>query len=660
MSDEAVLGLQEDGKDAAVVNIGSNSAVSAPSSAAKAASTAQAKNTSDKSESPSKLRSLIRRFSELSLLQRLIVLSAGVLFLAAVIFVSLSGRKDNYRILFSSINERDGAAIVAALQQMNVPYKFTEGGAAILVPESSVYETRLKLAGQGLPKAGNVGFELLENQKMGTSQFVEQVNYQRGLEGELARSISSLTQVKSARVMLAIPKQTAFMREQEKPTASVVVTMHPGRFLDNQQVAAIANLVGSSVPNLGPANVTIVDSEGSLLAPNAQRAVGLDSTQLKYVAELEGALSKRVQAILEPIAGKENVRAQVTVDMDFGELERMEETFGRNSPPNQAAIRSQQSNQGSTGSSAAGGVPGALTNQPPGGGQAPLNTQAAGNNNPQNLNAPPGNTGSGVTNTRNDNVINYELDRAIQRIKAEKGKVRRVSAGVVVNFKPGGVDKDGKPLKPVAYSGRELEQINNLVKDAIGFNEKRGDSVSVANILFKVEASEETPFYKQPGVIELSKEFFKVIIILGSLGILFFGVVRPLLFPAKIDEILEEEEQAIEEEFDEKIKAEMQGMTPSAREKRRMEIELERERRRIQEEEARAQVEAEKKNEEDTRKRIEDEKRQEYEELLKYTIEFVEANPLVVSGIFKVWLTNDGLKQDQMNDAAAASAGGAT
>ncbi|MFY7966842.1 MAG: flagellar basal-body MS-ring/collar protein FliF, partial [Polynucleobacter sp.] len=474
------------------------------------------------------------------------------------------------------------------------------------------------------------GFELLENQKMGTSQFVEQVNYQRGLEGELARSISSLSQVKSARVMLAIPKQTAFMREQEKPTASVVVTMHPGRFLDNQQVAAIANLVGSSVPNLGPANVTIVDSEGSLLAPNPQRSVGLDSTQLKYVAELEGALSKRVQAILEPVAGKENVRAQVTIDMDFGELERMEETFGRNTPPNQASIRSQQSNQGSTGSSAASGVPGALTNQPPGGGQAPLNTQAAGNNNPQNLNAPPGNTGSGVTNNRNDNVVNYELDRAIQRIKAEKGKVRRVSAGVVVNFKPGGVDKDGKPLKPVAYNAKEIEQINNLVKDAIGFNEKRGDSVSVANILFKAEASDEPPFYKQPGVIELSKEFFKFVIILGSLGILFFGVVRPLLFPPKVDQALEE--QRIEEEFDEKIKAEMETMSPAAREKRRMEVELERERRRIQEEEERARLEAEKKAEEESRKRLEDEKKAEYDELLAYAVEYVESNPKVVSG----------------------------
>ena len=648
MSEEAQPGIQESEKDAAVVNIGSKPAASAvPASAPRAG----------KVKLPSKLGELQMRFEALGMQQRLIVAAALFLFISALVFVTVSGRsKDDYRVLFSSVNERDGAAIVAALQQMNVPYKFTEGGAAILVPESSVYETRLRLAGQGLPKAGNVGFELLENQKMGTSQFVEQVNYQRGLEGELARSISSLAQVKSARVMLAIPKQTAFMREQEKPTASVVVTMHPGRFLDNQQVAAITNLVGSSVPNLGPANVTIVDAEGSLLAPNAQRLMGLDSNQLKYVAELEGALSKRVQAILEPVTGKENVRAQVTVDMDFGELERTEETFGRNSPPNQSSIRSQQSNEAATPSSSASGVPGALTNQPPGGGQAPINAPggAAANTGPQNLNAPPSSSSSTASNIKKDLTVNYELDRAIERIKSEKGKVRRVSAAVVVNYKqPTGVDKDGKPLKPVPFSAKELDQINNLARDAVGYTEKRGDSVSVANIPFKVEVPDEPAFYKQPGVIELSKEFFKFAIILGSLGIMFFGVVKPLLFPKKVDDALEE--QRIEEEFDEKIKAEMAQMDPKLREKRRMEMELLKERQRIAEEEERQRIEEERKRMEEERIRQEEEKKNEYESLLKYATDFVVENPKVVSSIFKEWLAADAEKTNTANAAAAAA-----
>jgi flagellar M-ring protein FliF len=493
---------------------------------------------------------------------------------------------------------------------------------------------------------------------MGTSQFVEQVNYQRGLEGELARSISSLAQVKSARVMLAIPKQTAFMREQEKPTASVVVTMHPGRFLDSQQVAAITNLVGSSVPNLGPSNVTIVDAEGSLLAPNAQRLMGLDSNQLKYVAELEGALSKRVQAILEPVTGKENVRAQVTVDMDFGELERTQETFGRNSPPNQSSIRSQQSNEAATPSSSASGVPGALTNQPPGGAQAPINAPggAAANTGPQNLNAPPSSSSSSASNIKKDLTVNYELDRAIERIKSEKGKVRRVSAAVVVNYKqPTGVDKDGKPLKPVPFNAKELDQINNLARDAVGYTEQRGDSVSVANIPFKVEVPDEPAFYKQPGVIELSKEFFKFAIILGSLGIMFFGVVKPLLFPKKVDDALEE--QRIEEEFDEKIKAEMAQMDPKLREKRRMEMELLKERQRIAEEEERLRIEEEKKRMDEERSRLEEEKKNEYESLLKYATDFVAENPKVVSGIFKEWLAADAEKTNTANAAAAAAAG---
>ena len=644
MSEEALPGIQESAKDAAVVSIGPKATSFANPAAVPFA---------DKVKLPSKLDELLQRFGALNLQQRLIVAAALFLLISALIFVSVSGRsKDDYRVLFSSINERDGAAIVAALQQMNVPYKFTEGGAAILVPESSVYETRLRLAGQGLPKAGNVGFELLENQKMGTSQFVEQVNYQRGLEGELARSISSLAQVKSARVMLAIPKQTAFMREQEKPTASVVVTMHPGRFLDSQQVAAITNLVGSSVPNLGPANVTIVDAEGSLLAPNAQRIMGLDSTQLKYVAELEGALSKRVQAILEPITGKENVRAQVTVDMDFGELERTEETFGRNSPPNQSSIRSQQTNEAATPGAAAAGVPGALTNQPPGAAQAPINAPggAAANTGPQNLNAPPSSSSATASNVKRDATINFELDRAIQSIKSQKGQVRRISAGVVVNFKqPTGVDKDGKPLKPIPYSTKEIEQINNLARDALGFNERRGDSVSVANIPFKIEPDLEPPFYKQAGVIELSKEFFKFAIILGSLGIIFFGVVKPLLFPKKVDDALEE--QRIEEEFDEKIKAEMAQMDPKAREKRRMEMELLKERQRIAEEEERAQVEQERAKMEEERKRADEEKKQEYEELLAYAKEYAENNPKVVSSIFKEWLADDAAKTNAANAA---------
>ncbi len=598
-----------------------------------------------------KYRDLKERFSLLNSRQKLLIGIAFAFFISTILVISISGqKKDDYRILFSSVNQNDGAAIIAALQQLNVPYKFTEGGGAIMVPESAVYETRLKLAGQGLPKAGNVGFELLENQKLGTSQFVEQVNYQRGLEGELAKSIGSLGQVKLARVMLAIPKQTAFMREQERPTASVIVTMHPGRFLDEQAVAAITNLVGSSVPNMGANRVTIIDSEGSLLAPNPQRASGLDSTQLKYVGEVEGSLSKRVVNILEPIAGKDNVKATVTVDMDFNELERTEETYGRNSPPNASAIRSQQSTEANTPTTPSTGIPGATTNQPPGQAQAPVNNAggAAGNNNAQTLNAPPGASSSNTM--RKDNTVNYELDRSIQSVKNQKGQLRRVSAAVVLNLKPGGVDAKGAPLKPVSYTTKEIDQIKDLVKDAVGFDEKRGDSVSVANLAFRPDVLEETPFYREPGIIALAKEFFKFAIILGSLALVFFSVVKPLLFPR----VNEEEAQNLEDEFDEKVKAEMASMSPQARERKRMELELDRERKRVQEEEERARVEAQKKEEEEARKRQEEGKKAEYDELVKYAFDYVTNDPRVVAGLFKQWLSEDAAKQNAAKDAAPA------
>ena len=229
--------------------------------------------------------SLRERFQALTTNQRLFM---GLGFAGLVIALSLvfsAGRSNqDYRVLFANVNEGDGAAIITALQQMNVPYQFTEGGGAITVPQGLVYETRLKLAGQGLPKAGNVGFELLENQKFGTSQFVERVNYLRGLEGELARSVSSLGQVKSARVHLAVPKPSAFVREQERPTASVILTLHPGRMLDAPQIAAIARLVSSAVPGMRVQEVSIMDTEGGILGNSAARQEGLDPSQLKYTS----------------------------------------------------------------------------------------------------------------------------------------------------------------------------------------------------------------------------------------------------------------------------------------------------------------------------------------------------------------------------------------
>jgi flagellar M-ring protein FliF len=478
--------------------------------------------------------SLRERFQALTTNQRLFMGLGFAGLVVAIALVFSAGRStQDYRVLFSNVNEGDGAAIITALQQMNVPYQFTEGGGAITVPQGLVYETRLKLAGQGLPKAGNVGFELLENQKFGTSQFVERVNYLRGLEGELARSVSSLGQVKSARVHLAVPKPSAFVREQERPTASVVLTLHPGRMLDSPQIAAIARLVSSAVPGMRVQEVSIMDTEGGILGSSATRQEGLDASQLKYTAELEAALNRRVAAILEPLAGKDGFRAQVSVDLDFDERERTSETFGKNSPPNQA-IRSQLSIESSGGKSSNSGVPGSLTNQPPESANAPITAEAKADK----LRAPgsieTGTSGSDDASSRNEKTVNFEVDRAIERIKSSKGQLRRVSAAVVLDYK---YEKGAKAnaSRSVAYTPQEIQQINGLVRDAIGFVQRRGDTVSVANL----------PFSEEPVVVEdtsrLSPELVSQLVRYGAiaLGLLFayFAIARPLMRPVPLPPI---------------------------------------------------------------------------------------------------------------------------
>lgn len=589
---------------------------------------------------------LAARIRALTMPQRLVLGGALVLLFAVILAVALSGRaKDDYRVLFSNVAERDGAAIIAALQQMNVAYRFTEGGGAILVPSALVHETRLKLAGQGLPKAGTVGFELLENQKLGTSQFVEQINYQRGLEGELAKSIQSISQVKTARVHLAIPKPSAFSRDGQKPTASVVLALHPGRFLDELQVAAMTNLVSASVPQMSAQSVTVMDAEGNLLAPNPSRqgALGLDAAQLKYVAETEAAIAKRIAAIVEPVAGRDNVRAQVSVEMDFTQTDRTEEIFKPNVAPDQSAVRSQQNLEAAAPVTTVGGIPGALSNQPPVPAQAPVDVARPPTQQGAAASAPGGVPTALQTNATNrkESTINYEVDRAIQTTKGSRGTVKRVTAAVILNFKQG-TDKNGKPTAQ-AFGPDEIKQINQMVRDAMGFNQQRGDSVSVANIPFTIDPPEVTPFWRDGGVLEMVQQGLKAALLLGVVGVVFLAVVRPLLFPPPAPVV--DEAQQLEEELDEKLKVELANLSPQARQMRRLEMELDKERRRLEleeqrmrEDEERAQAEEEKRRAEEERKRDDEDRQREYEELIAYAKEYVSKDPVVVAAVFKDWL----------------------
>jgi flagellar M-ring protein FliF len=449
---------------------------------------------------------------------------------AAIIIAVMTGiwmwtSQPDYRVLFSNYTDRDGGAIVASLQQMNVPYKFSEGGSAILVPESMVHDARLKLASQGLPKGGNVGFELMENQKMGISQFLEQVNFQRALEGELARSIESISAVQSARVHLAIPKDSVFVRDQQKPTASVILNLYSSRLLDQQQVSAIIHLVASSVPDLPAQNVTIVDQSGNLLSDTTkQTAIGqLNPSQLKYVQDLQMGIVKRIESIISPIVGNNNVRAEATADVDFTHVEQAAETYKPNQTPDTAAVRSMQSSEsGNKIGANASGIPGALSNQPPVNATAPITAPGQ---------VGPNGTASAVASvpTQKDSTINYEVDKTVKYTQQAMGGIKRLDVAVVVNFKHE-LDKNGKAINR-ELNDAEKAQITALAKEAMGFNPERGDTINVVNTQFisTEKESAEVPIWKQPETIEMVKNILKYIVGGIAMMYLFFGYLKPLI-----------------------------------------------------------------------------------------------------------------------------------
>lgn len=458
---------------------------------------------------------------------RRVLLALGVAAVVAVmVAVWMWARQPEYRVLFSNFSDRDGGAIVAQLEQMGIPYKYTEGGGALMVPAERVHDARLKLAQQGLPKGGNVGFELMENQRLGSSQFLERVNFQRALEGELARSIESVASIRSARVHLAMPKETVFVSEQKAPTASVLLNLHPGRTLDQQQVSAIVHLVASSVPELLTKNVTVVDQNGNLLSDIGKGPVasGLDATQIKYVQELQQSVVRRIESIITPIVGPNNVRAEATADVDFSRSEQAVESYKPNQTPDAMAIRSQQTSESVNGMATAGGVPGALTNQPPAPATAPIVAQGA---------AATAENGAAPTNVRKDATVNYEVDKTIQYVQQGIGGLKRLSVAVVVNYKKS-VDAKGKvTMTPLTEA--ETTQITNLVKEAMGFNAERGDSVNVVNTPFaapEVEPLPEPPFWKKPeyqAYFELAQTVGRYLAVALALLILYLKALKPAL-----------------------------------------------------------------------------------------------------------------------------------
>lgn len=470
-----------------------------------------------------------QRFATLNQGQMLRLALGVVLFVVIAIVGLMMGRQAEWRVLYANLSDKDGGAIIAQLSQMNVPYKYTEGGHAILVPADRVHDTRLRLASQGLPKGSVAGFELMEGNRFGVTQFQERVSFQRGLEGELTRSIQALSSVQTARVHLALPNQNGFFREQQKPSASVLLSLNAGRSLDRSQIAGIVHLVASSVPEMKPEAVSVLDDTGKLLSQPVNgpdgAAGGVDAQQLQYVQQIETLYRQRILDILEPVVGRQNVKAQVTAEVDFSQTEQTSETHKPNQTPESGTIRSQQllesSNPGPGGPS---GVPGATSNQPPGPNAAPINAQAQA--------LAPGAAASAPAapmSTRRESIINYEVDKTVRVVRAGTGVVKRLSAAVVVNHRSE-TDAKGKTTV-VPISEQQLEKMTALVRETIGFSQERGDSVNLMNAPFAQEKIElpDVPLWKQPEVVEMARSFAWPLGTLLLAVLVLFGVIRPAL-----------------------------------------------------------------------------------------------------------------------------------
>ena len=479
---------------------------------------------------------LIEAWARLTERQKITLYIGIAAIFAVIISTSLYFKQPAYGVLFSNMSEQDGGAVIDALKQMNVPYKFSDGNTAILVPTEQARETRLALATQGLPKGGHVSFELLDKQKFGVSQFVEQVNYQRALQGELARTIESVSSVRGARVHLAIPRPTVFVRDEQKPTASIFLDMYPGRFLDQTQIAGIRNLVAASVPNLNAANISLIDQDGQWISKERDKTneMGLDEVQLKFINETEAKITQRINDILLPIFGEENAKARVSAEIDFAQMESTEEKWDP-----KAVLRSEQTHETvNADPRAILGVPGATTNQPPVPATAPLTNPDVQATAPgENANQPPvpgvidvggvnakvGDVGRPLS-TQKDATRNFEAGRTITHRKDNVGRIKRLTAAVTINNRKDNSKTGNSPL-----SEEELAKITDLVKGAMGYLDTRGDNVAVVNALFTPVEKVEIPLWKDPEMVSKGMNAGVIVMILLSLISIMFFVIRPVL-----------------------------------------------------------------------------------------------------------------------------------
>lgn len=484
---------------------------------------------------PAQWLAQIPALSKLSTWPKPLQIGLAAAAITVIVVLLLWTRTPDYRVLFSNLEDRDGGAIITALTQMNVPYQFSDSGKAILVPADKVYGTRLQLAEQGLPRGGNVGFELLDHTRFGASQFSEQITYQRALEGELVSSIEAVNAIRQARVHLAIPRESLFVRERQAPTASVLLTLYPGRALSPSQVSAITWLVSSSVPNLTAEHVTVVDQNGRLLTEPSGEA-GVDGAQRTFVNDIEQRTVQRILTLISPLVGASNVRAQASADVDFVQREHTSEVYRPNQKPGEAAVRSEQTSASSQNNVLPPqGVPGALTNQPPANVTAPIVTPPQSNATPAQANpaqvAPAAagalSTGGAApplpTSNRHDATTNYEVDKTISHVKEPLGQLRRLSVAVVINEQR---DKDGN-IKPMDQAG--MDKLNGLVQQAMGYSATRGDTLTIISSPFNDTSIETLPIWKDPAYQAMAAQIGKYLLIALIALLLWRNLLKPVL-----------------------------------------------------------------------------------------------------------------------------------
>ncbi|HEY4446344.1 MAG TPA: flagellar basal-body MS-ring/collar protein FliF [Steroidobacteraceae bacterium] len=444
---------------------------------------------------------------------------------AAAIWLVMWSQGQNYTVLYGQLSERESGQVMDALTAAGIEFKLNPSG-AVSVPESKVQEARIRLASQGLPQSDSMGIEMIQKESaLGSSSMMESARYQSVLETELARTIIKVQGVQTARVHLALPKPTVFLRDARKATASVMLQLYPGRRLEPGQVAAIVHLVASSVPELAASDVTLVDQAGSLLnSPDESAESAASTRQFEYTRKLEESYQQRIVELLEPMIGVGRVRATVTADMDFTVTEETRENYD----PQKTAVRSEQtSTEQRRGGDAAEGIPGALSNQPPGTSGAPTIPGAATPGNPAPGAAQSTATSSGPNSSAQRSTRNFEVDRTLSYVKQPVGILKRLNVGVVLDDWQK-LDADGK-VTTTPMSDTDIKRFSQLVRESIGLKEDRGDQLNVLNQAFKTSAPigpvEGPPLWETPWVTQLAKQIVGAALVL----VVAFLILRPLM-----------------------------------------------------------------------------------------------------------------------------------